>query len=355
VQNIGNHITTTNNTFNNNIYYISPLNVKNKSKNKKESMVNKMRKTSNINKKNSIYKNIDMTINKRNSIMEKYFKINNGKDQYESEKYIKSVIKIQSIFRAYLVKIKVCNNLNLYIGFKKTFDICETLILKRKEHFWKLFITFISHIIYDNIIGSKVNLKDLKKILKNNSKEKNNINSLHKELGDSFNIIINNTLKENQEKKLKSKLNDVIKENNELKHKLNDNKNIEEKMKNLMDENIKNKSINDIIIKDNQQLAKKLKDIQDYRNIRLIKENTQSIDLTQKQKIQIEELIQTNEAYLNKLKKIYLGKIIYNKINKTKNIMKTYFDKFKNMAINIKNKEKENNVQKEKFLMILFE
>ena len=57
-----------------------------------------------------------MTINKRASIMEKYFKINNGKDQYQKEKYIKSVILIQSIFRAYLVKIKVCNNLNLYIG-----------------------------------------------------------------------------------------------------------------------------------------------------------------------------------------------------------------------------------------------
>ena len=355
VQNIGNHITTTNNTFNNNIYYISPLNVKNKSKNKKESMVNKIRKTNNINKKNSIYKNFDMTINKRASIMEKYFKINNGKDQYQKEKYIKSVILIQSIFRAYLVKIKVCNNLNLYIGCKKTFELCEALILKRKEHFWKLFNALISHIIYDNIIGSKVNLKDLKKILNNNVKEKSNINSLHKELGDSFNIIINNTLKENQEKKLKSKLNDVIKENNELKHKLIDNKNIEEKMKNLMDENIRNKSINDIIIKDNQQLAKKLKDIQDYRNIRLIKENTQSIDLTQKQKIQIEELIQTNETYLNKLKKIYLEKIIYNQNNKRINIMKNYFNKFRNVVINIKNKEKENNAQKEKFLMILFE
>lgn len=122
-----------------------------------------------------------------------------------------------------------------------------------------------------------------------------------------------------------------------------------------MDENIRNKSINDIIIKDNQQLAKKLKDIQDYRNIRLIKENTQSIDLTQKQKIQIEELIQTNEIYLNKLKKIYLEKIIYNKINKRKNILKNYFNKFRNGVIDIKNKEKENNVEKEKFLMILFE
>jgi hypothetical protein len=58
---------------------------------------------------------------------------------------------------------------------------------------------------------------------------------------------------------------------------------------------------------------------------------------------------------LNKLKKIYLEKIIYNKINKRKNIMKNYFNKFRNIVINIKNQEKDKNVQKEKFLIILFE
>ena len=43
-------------------------------------------------------------------------------------------------------------------------------------------------------------------------------------------------------------MNDVIKENNQLKTPLVDNKNIEEKMKNLIDENKKNQNINAIIM-----------------------------------------------------------------------------------------------------------
>ena len=94
---------------------------------------------------------------------------------------------------------------------------------------------------------------------RNNSTDKKHI-AFHKEIGDSFNII---NKKDTSEKKLKSKLNDVIKENNQLKNQLVDNKNIEEKIKNLIDENKKNQNINAIIMKDNQQLAKKLKDFQD--------------------------------------------------------------------------------------------
>ena len=45
------------------------------------------------------------------------------------------------------------------------------------------------------------------------------------------------------------KLDDIIKENKELKNQLFDNKNIEEKMKNLIDENKKNQNINAIIMK----------------------------------------------------------------------------------------------------------
>ena len=139
--------------------------------------------------------------------------------------------------------------------------------------------------------------------------------SFHKELGDSFNII---NKRENSEKKLKSKLNDVIKENTELKNQLVDNKNIEEKMKNLIDENKKNQNINAIIMKDNQQLAKKLKDFQDYRNTNLIVQNQSSLDLTQKELIEIDELIKNNEIYRNKLKAIYLSKILDKKISRNK-------------------------------------
>ena len=95
-------------------------------------------------------------------------------------------------------------------------------------------------------------------------------------------------------------MNDVIKENTELKNQLVDNKNIEEKMKNLIDENKKNQNINAIIMKDNQQLAKKLKDFQDYRNTNLIVQNQNSLDLTQKELIEIDELIKNNDNSLIK-------------------------------------------------------
>jgi len=358
LQNYGNNITTTNNTYNNTIYYISPINVKNKSKSKNQNSNNKRsvrKSTHNLSKKNSISKNVDIILNSKTPHKERdYFKMNNITDKALKQKYINSIILIQSVCRSYLVKIKLYNNISLYIHCKKIIEVLESLIFERKRFFLKLFKEYTSYKFYDDIIGSKINLNELKKLLdnkNNSSKEKPKVNSLHKELGDSFNIIINNTQKESTEKKLKSKLNDVIKENTELKHQLVDNKNIEEKMKNLMDENMKNKSINDIIIKDNQQLAKRLKDIQDYRKIRLIIENTQSIDLTQKQKIQIEELVNSNDLYLNKLKKICLNKIIYNKMSHNEKLLKDKFNKYRNVVQKIKN----DNFNKEKFLKTLFD
>jgi hypothetical protein len=206
-------------------------------------------------------------------------------------------------------------------------------------------------------MGSKVAMNALKEYLINNrnkSKEKPKINSFHKELGDSFNIIIDNSKKENSEKKLKSKLNDMIKENKELKIQLVDNKNYEEKMKNLIDENKKNKNINDIIMKDNQQLAKKLKDMQDYRNTNLFIDNKVSIDLTHEEKLQIEELIKSNDIYLNKLKKIFLINIIRKRNNYNKNILKNKFYKYQKVVEKLKNEENEQNIKKEMFVKILF-
>ena len=357
LQNYGSNITTTNNTYNNNIYCISPINVKNKSKNKNQASNNKKsvrKSTHNLSKKNSISKNIDITLNSKTPNKERdYFRMNNITDKSLKEKYINSIILIQSVYRSYLVKIKLYNNISLYIHCKKVIEVLESLIVERQMSFWKLFKEYTSYKFYDDIIGSKINLNELKKLLDNKnsySKEKPKVNSLHKELGDSFNIIINNTQKESTEKKLKSKLNDVIKENAELKNQLVDNKNIEEKMKNLMDENMKNKSINDIIIKDNQQLAKKLKDIQDYRKIRLIIENTQSIDLTQKQKIELEELVKTNDFYLNKLKKICLNKIIHNIMSHNKKLLKDKFNKYRKVVQKMKNDD----YNKQMFLKTLF-
>ena len=337
LRNYGNNTTTTNNTYNNNIYYINqnPINVKN----------NKNQKKTNT-KQNSVYKNVDLTINKRRGNKDRgYFNINNI-EKSERIKYINSAILIQSIFRAFKVKLKVYNIVNLYVDIKRGVDILQQLFLyKYKKLFFKRCPLYISK-KYDALLNLNLLTKYLQNNYRNNSTDKKYM-SFHKELGDSFNII---NKRENSEKKLKSKLNDVIKENTELKNQLVDNKNIEEKMKNLIDENKKNQNINAIIMKDNQQLAKKLKDFQDYRNTNLIVQNQSSLDLTQKELIEIDELIKNNEIYRNKLKAIYLSKILDKKISKNKYIMKNMFQRFKNIVDRIKNKENEDNMKKNIYL-----
>ena len=335
------------NTFNN-IYYINPTNKINN--NKIKNIKNNFNNNNNLILKRT---NLRKILNKDKD----YFKINNITDNNIKKKYIKAAVLIQSIFRGYKIKIKIYNSLNIYLNVKNIFDILKNFIMKRKKIFWKLFTDFTSRKFYDDLFITKEKLNEFKEYLTKkiyNLKEKNNNNnSLHKELGDSFNIIINNSKKEDIEKKLKSKLNDVINENNQLKQQLVDNKNFEEKMKNLIEENKKNKNINDIIMRDNQQLSKKLKDIQDYRNNNLIVQNLQSIDLSQEQKIQIEQLIKNNKIYLDKLKKNYLEKIVNKAINKKINYIKNNFIKYRNIVENIKNKENEYNYKKEKFVNIL--
>ena len=350
LNNCGNNTTTTNNTYNNNIYYINPITVKNIKKNKKEEINRNKPKRNNhktyndINKKNSVYKNVNIILNNKKTNKENdYFKMNNIVDKSLKQKYIKAAILIQSIIRVFIVKIKIYNSLNIYLTCKKVIEILQNCILSKKLIFWKIFKDYISRKSYND-------LKNKEK----KPKEKNQYINFHKELGDSFNIIIDKNKKENNEKQLKTKLNDILKENDLLKSQLFGNKNIEEKMKNLMDENKKNKNINDIIMKDNQQLAKKLKDIQDYRNTNLIIQNQQSIDLTQEQKMQIEELIKNNEIYLEKLKYYSLLKIVNKKINKEINIIKNNFNKYRNIVTKINIKEKEDNIKKEIFMKILY-
>ena len=339
LNNYGNNSTTTNNTYNNNIYYINPINVKDKKS--KEDIRNKKPTT----KKNAVYKNVDITINKRKPNKEKdYFRSHNI-DKSQRNKYINSAILIQSIFRSYLLKLKLYNNINLYVCVKQGIIILEKVFLKRKSFFWNKYKKYIK-----NINDVFLNLNLLKHYLRNNNRNNSTDKkyiSFHKELGDSFNII---NKRENSEKKLKSKLNDVIKENTELKNQLVDNKNIEEKIKNLIDENKKNQNINAIIMKDNQQLAKKLKDFQDYRNTNLIVQNQSSLDLTQKDLFEIDELIKNNEIYKNKLKGIYLANVINKKINDNKYLKKDIFDKLKNTIEKIKEEDKEKSMIKKIYL-----
>ena len=339
LNNYGNNSTTTNNTYNHNVYYINPINVNNK-KQAEESHKNK--KTNN--KKNSVYRNVDITINKRKPLKEKdFFKLNNI-DKSKKKDYIDSAILIQTNFRRYYIKMKVSSALNLVISIKKGIIILEELFLQRKKIFWKKYKKYIYN--FNNALMNFNIITQYLRNNRNNSTDKKYI-SFHKELGDSFNII---NKRDNSEKKLKNKLNDVMKENTELKNQLVGNKNIEEKLKNLIDENKKNQNINAIIMKDNQQLAKKLKDFQDYRNTNLIVENQPSFDLTQKDLIEIDEMIKKNEIYRSKIKQLCLANIINKKIKDNKYLMKDIFDKYKIRVEILKSEEKEKNKMKKIYL-----
>jgi hypothetical protein len=351
LHNCGNNTTTTNNTYNNNIYYINPINVKNKNKTKEKNIIlnnTKSKKSNNNTKRNCIYKSVDITLQKRRNNKEKekdYFKINNI-DKSKKDIYIKAAILIQSAMRGYLVKIKLYNNVNLYVCCKRGIDILEELFLYFKDNYWKMLKTNLSS--KDRMKSPTFSIRNRYK-LKNSIKTKESlISAFHLEARDSFNII--NKKKDNKEKKLRNKLNSVIKENKELKNKLVDNRNVEIKLKTLIDENKKNQNINAIIMKDNMHLAKKLKDLQDYRNHRLFIENQYSIDLKQIENMKIQEFNTNKEIFVNKFKKILLGKIMLKKINEEKIKIKEKLNIYRNIVQQIKNKEKEIQYKKEMFI-----
>ena len=179
LNNYGNNSTTTNNTYNNNIYYINPINVKDK--NIKEGSQRNKRQNKG---KNSVYKNVDITINKHKRNNEKdFFRLHNI-DKSQRIHYINSAIKIQSIFRGYLIKLKLFNNINLYVSLKEGINLLEKFFLRKKSFFWKKF----KH--YNDAL---INLDLLKHILMNNNTRNNSTDkkhiAFHKEIGDSFNII----------------------------------------------------------------------------------------------------------------------------------------------------------------------
>ena len=174
--NLHNTSTTTNNTYNNNIYYINPINVNNKNKNKKEE-IDKTKRLSTT-KKNTVYKNVDLTINnKRKPTKERdYFRLYNI-ERSQRKKYIEAAILIQSIFRGYLIKIKLYNNVNLYVCCKRSIGILEKLFETQKRSFWKIFKKKMTDLFYSDILNDKLSLNILKEYVKNhnnNSKEKKN-------------------------------------------------------------------------------------------------------------------------------------------------------------------------------------
>ena len=296
----------------------------------------------NINKKNSNGSSLSSNTNNSSTRIKKKTGNNGPKPikfkSYHRQSEIKKIILIQSTYRAHLVKLRISDYLKVYYYFKDFFDLLFNIFLIRKANYWKLFLKKIPKWSSNRLIKKAKNVKNVIKENKNTNSymntnnrlilKTNEINMLHKELGDSFNII-------NDNNGLKLKLDDMIKENNELKNQIYDNKNIEERLKQLLVENKKNQNINAIIMKDNQQLAKRLKNIQDNRNNKLVIQNQKSFDLAMEDNLQFQSA--------SKLKYLYIKCLVFKKILKNRNIMKSYFNKYRHNTKKIKNFKIENN------------
>ena len=247
---------------------------------------------------------------------------------------IKKIILIQSVYRTHMLNLRISGSLNFYIYFNKLYNLLKFVFNFRLKIYWKDFIERLSTRSSKKLMKSnKVKKCSIKKNLKGNKKYSSENKlilkspdrvTLHKELCDSLNFA-------NERSGLQLKLDNMIKENNELKNQICDNKNIEEKLKQLLVENKKNQNINAIIMKDNQQLAKKLKNIQDNKNYQLVIQNQSSLDLSQ-------DDIQIQSHSSVKLKKLYIKCLVLKKTLKNRNILEAYFNKYKNIN-NIKNEK----------------
>ena len=282
-------------------------------------------------------------VNKNSSNRIKKKEGNNAKKKKKHKYYYRKsdmdkVILIQSIYKGYSLRQKLANQIQLFNYLKEFIDFLYSKIYIRKVKYWKYFIEKIINKIADEINKSKKKTKTYNKNVKNpnslyNTNNKlilktNEINKLHKELGDSFNIINDNN------NGLKLKLDEMIRENKELKNQIFDNKNIEERYQQLLVENKKNQNINSIIMKDNQQLAKKLKNIQDNRNHQLVIQNQSSLNMAYEDNL-LNQLI--------KLKYLSLKSLLFKKILKSRNIQKKYFNKYRNNVKKSKIYKIENN------------
>ena len=257
---------------------------------------------------------------------------------YHRQSDLKKIILIQSVYRGHLLNTKLDEIFRIFNYYKELFQVLFRIFYEKKIYYWKIFSNKFQKRSNARLINKTKCIKNSVKNKKNqktanstNNKlilKTNEINMLHKELGDSFNII-------NDNNGLKLKLDDMIKENNELKNQIFDNKNIEERLKQLLVENKKNQSINAIIMKDNQQLAKRLKNIQDNRNNKLVIQNQKSFDLATEDNLQFQSTL--------KLKYLYLKCLIFKKILKNRNILKIYFNKFRHNLKKKKTFKIENN------------
>ena len=357
---------------NNNSIYINKKNLWiKKNKNKNHLLYNsKEYNNKNINSKlilrNSL--NSDLTLENINSNSDK----NEKKEIKEKEVMELSATIIQSAFRGYLIKNKLETFLYNYKsynkGLEKLINIFNSFldkninIIEKKKSFINNLVLLKNQKIFRNNSINNISCKTFKLLNYSNSplSEKNSQHPkyyldlyLHKEIGERFNIIKQNKAIE-LEKKYKeelngvnNKMNQLIEENNKLKDINDKNKFKENKFKELSMDNKKKDNIIDIITNDNQNLAKKLKIIKDKYN-KLEIHNQTKLNINSENNI-YNKYKELHEEFKN----LYLLYLINKKNLYLLDILRKYFDRYKNVVKEINNKTNNNELLIEQKLIYL--
>ena len=117
-----------------------------------------------------------------------YFNLN-GLDIVNRELYDQSATMIQATFRAYLLRTKLYERLNMYINIKNANDILKEIFLPRKKNHWENFINALFE--YISIFNTNNNIN-----IENEEENEVNLNSeKYQYLNEEFNEMENNKIK----------------------------------------------------------------------------------------------------------------------------------------------------------------
>ena len=233
-----------------------------------------------------------------------------------------TAIIIQSVFRGYLVKNKFENNLCNYNNYNKAVEILEHLFYDKSKIIFFLNLLKLTKTknikTYKSCKTFKLINIPTSPVTESDGYFPNKFIDLylHKEIGERFNIIKQNSNREKElERKHKEELEIILNKNKEL---FNDNK--------------KKEKIIGIITDDNQNIAKKLKELKELKsNINNLKidNNTEFyIYPDTLHKKYLNKFI-TIQDVLNAYKKLSLFFLIKKKDTFNKEQIKKYFYKYK--------------------------
>ena len=292
---------------------------------------------------------------------------NTKKKINEKDLFEQSAITIQSVFRGYLMKNKLETYLIKYKDYNRGLEIIEKTIksfldksINLEEENQKFFNFLKEKNKITNINCKSCKTFKLLNLPSTPSREKNDFNKkfyvnlfLHKEIGDRFNIIKENKQKEIEQKykeeidNINNKMDKLIEENKSLKDINEKNKLKESKFKELSMENKKKENIINIITNDNQNLARRLKIIKDkFNHLEIHNQINICYNAENNQYNNSKELF---IEYRN----FYLLFLIHKKNAYYFDLLRKYFNKYRNIINSLRENEKDNNILKEQKLKLL--